>query len=188
MCILTAWRWSVANWWELEMIMIENDVHVHLIWIVGGISESVHFIWKYELISDVHGHFIWHWGVYLNLYTSSENMNSYLMSVGTSSDTGGYIWICTLHLKIWIHILCPCELHLVHFIWYWGVYLISVFISSERLTVTTHIMNSWTLNNLCRLLYVVVIVVTISYSCYFWSFLSVIVHAYWYRNNNIITQ
>ena len=91
-----------------------------------GISESVHFIWKYELISDVHVHFIWHWRVYLNLYTSSENMNSYLMSMYTSS--------CSLHL-------IPGE-----------VYLISAFTSSEKLTVTTHIMNSWTLNNLCRLL------------------------------------
>ena len=65
------------------------------------------------------------WGVYLNLNTSSENMNSHLMSVFTSScslhltTTGGYIWqlICTLHLKIWTHIWCLCALHLVHFMW-----------------------------------------------------------------------
>ena len=60
----------------------------------GGISDfSVHFIWKYELISDVHVHFI--------LFTSSNN-------------SGGYIWSqcalhmtsrpsCALHLKTWPH-------------------------------------------------------------------------------------
>ena len=86
---------------------------------MGGISESEHFIWKYELISDVCVLFILftssdnYWGVYLTayLYTSSENMSSYLISMCTSScslhltTTGGYIWqlICTLHLKIWTH-------------------------------------------------------------------------------------
>ena len=50
---------------------------------MGGISESVHFISKYELITDVSVHFI--------LFTSSDK--------------------------------------------YWGVYLISVFTSSEKVTI-----------------------------------------------------
>ena len=124
---------------------------------MGGISE--HFIWQVDLVehfiskvdlilwlfqmgshwrhrsgnswSAVTGSFAW--GVYLNLNTSSENMNSYLMSVCTSScalhltSSGGYIWqlICTLYLKMWTHIWCPCALHFVHFIWQlWGVHLI----------------------------------------------------------------
>ena len=73
--------------WKYELI---SDVCEHFIWHGGAISKSVHFIWKYGLISDVCGHFIWHQGVYLNLYTSSENMNWYLMSMWTSS--------CSLHL------------------------------------------------------------------------------------------
>ena len=32
-------------------------------------------------------------------------------------------------------------------LWYWGVYLISECTSSEKFTVTTYIMSSWTLNN-----------------------------------------
>ena len=141
----------VISWLEWLLLPHINIVILFLV-VEMGISESECIIWRYELIFDVCVHLIW--------------------------IVGGYIWICTLHLKIWIHILCLCELHLVHFIWYWGVYLISAFTSSEKLTVTTHIMNSWTLNNLCRLIYVVVIVVTISYSCcYFWSFLPVTVHA-----------
>ena len=45
-----------------------------------------------------------------------------LLSLG--SFARGYIWIWTLHLKIWTHIWCPCALHLVHVIWQlWEVYL-----------------------------------------------------------------
>ena len=85
---------------------------------MGGISESEHCIWKYELISDVHVHCI--------LFTTSDNY-------------GGYIWqlIWTLHLKIWSHMWCPCALHLTtmegyiwHLIWtlhlkIWTHFLIS---------------------------------------------------------------
>ena len=97
-------------------------------------------------------------------------MNWYLMSVLTSSVVvvvGGYVWICTVHAYVismcisscalhfiggmsesvqCMHMWYPCALHLVHFIW-WGVYLISECTSSEKFTVTTYIMSSWTLNN-----------------------------------------
>ena len=60
------------------------------------------------------------WVYLISVCTSSENMNSYLMTMCTSSCSfhlttagGGYIWFqCTLHLKIWTHIWCPCALHL----------------------------------------------------------------------------
>ena len=156
-----------------------SDVHVHFIWQVDLV---VHFIWQLP------------WGVYLNLYTSSENMSSYLMSMCTSSDNQGGISDFSVHLIwIWTHIWCPCALHLVHFIWQLGGYIWfqhSLHLKSWLFrmgchwthrsgntwcVVTTHNMSSWTLKNLCRLLYVVVIVVTISYSCCY--FLSLIVHA-----------
>ena len=179
------WVLHLTSWptWTLHLKAWPNSAictHHLICW--GGISESVHFIWKYELISDVCGHFIWHRGVYLNLNTSSENINSYLMFIWTSSRSlhlilGWYIWIWTFTWKY--QFISYVHLNFILFASSdtGGIYLISAFTSSEKLTVTTHIMNSWTLNNLCRLLYVVVIVVTISYSCcYFWSFLSVIVH------------
>ena len=67
---------------------------------MGDISDSLsgHFIWKYELISDVNVHFI--------LFTSSDNY-------------GRYIWhlIWTFHLKIWTHFLISGLVLSVHFIW-----------------------------------------------------------------------
>ena len=58
----------------------------------GGISESKHIIWTYELISDVCFHLIWKRGGYIWICTLHlKNMNSYLMSVFTSSEKEGGI-------------------------------------------------------------------------------------------------
>ena len=85
--------------WQFQM----GGISEHFIWQADLVE---HFIWKLDLIlwlfqmgshwrhrlgnswSAVTGSFTW--GVYLNLNTSSENINSYLMSVCTSS--------CSLHL------------------------------------------------------------------------------------------
>ena len=93
------------------------------------ISESEHFIWKFgsqcelhlklagyiwQVISELHLKIWTHissWslhltsfrGIYLNLNTSSENLD---LSVHFIWNWGGYIWqlIWVLHLKIWTHI------------------------------------------------------------------------------------
>ena len=99
---------------------------------MGGISE--HFIWHIDLVE----HFIWKVDLILWLFWMGSHWrhrwgNSW--SAVTGSFMGGYIWIWTLHLKIWTHIWCPCALHLVHFIWQlWGVYLTAYLgISSENM-------------------------------------------------------
>ena len=129
------------------MSMCTASCSLHLT-TMGGISDSLsgHFIWKYELISDVHLHFI--------LFTSSDNywrgisdnlsehfiwkyelISSFWgldLSVhfiwGTSCENGGYIWIWTLHLKIWVSVCTSSETG--------GVYL-NLNTSSESLSSQT---------------------------------------------------
>ena len=107
---------------------------VHVVWFGGVYLNLNTLIWKYELISHVCMHLILftssdnYWGIYLKgyLYTSSENMNSYLMSMCTSSHSlhlvhfiwqlpGGYILSeGTPHLKTWPNSVWG------QVIWKWG--------------------------------------------------------------------
>ena len=118
---------SVVNWrgWGQSVMKIRQcnglkDIHAQS----GGISDSLsgHFIWKYELISDVHVHFILftssdnYRGVYLTPYldTSCENMNSF--------PHFGFRSQCVLHLKLG-----------------WGVYLTAYLnTSSENMNSFPH--------------------------------------------------
>ena len=111
-------------------------------------------------------------------------MNWYLMSVLSSSVVvvvrrGMSESVQCMHMIA----MCTssCSLHLmggisdlrIHFIW----------------KVYCHYLHYELLNTeQCRLLYVVVIVITVAYSyCCFWSFLCIIVHGLWYMNNHNIT-
>ena len=120
--------------WTLHLK--SSSSYVHIILLLGGISEHFiwqvdlveHFIWKVDLILwlfQMGSHWRHRWGnswsavtgsfrgenLTAYLGTSSENVNSYLMSMCTSSCSlhlttmGEYIWqlIWAPHLKIWTH-------------------------------------------------------------------------------------
>ena len=73
---------SSENMNSYLMSVCTSSCSSHLTRTRGGMSDSlsVHFIWKYELISDVHVHFI--------LFTSSENYGGYI----SDSLSGHFIW------------------------------------------------------------------------------------------------
>ena len=166
----------------LKMVYRELDV------VMKTVSCKVITIAKYKLISHVCVHFIW-WGGYLNMNTSSEHINCYLMSmwaslhwpegvylnVNTSSEhTNCYLmsmwtslhWPEGVYLNLYSSFICDIHVHFLFLTSYGGISDIRIYFIW---IVYCHYLHYELLNTeQCRLLYVVVIVVTIAYSyCYF---------------------
>ena len=121
-CALHLTMWGIADSWSGHlsenmnsylMFICTSSCSLHLT-AMGDISVSLsgHFIWKFEhtchfMLCFTEGLFILHMKdlMKMNLNTSSENMNSFLVLVSVVHIIweGGYIWICTIYLNIWTH-------------------------------------------------------------------------------------